>query len=377
MDAITNDKRQEDPIHNPTAVGAREPLPLPLPLSLNTMFGPCFVINLSKDHKKLDDMTKKLGKLNTSFERFDAILGKDVSDEVLSEELTGWCKLTCPKPTIGCALSHKGTWKLVVERNLPSAVVFEDDCEFDPNFYEVVGSAMKALPVDWDIVYFGCIVGCYKRKEDVPAFDSILLTAAGRNTEPEVLSEHLYRPTMPLACHAYAISNKGAKTLLEKIPKVNFHIDTHIAKNCQDMQVFAVHPNVVGQDTSGSSMASFKPALITKLVSGVKLDNRGRDLGWQMSEPVARVSDEPINGWHFLLLLFGIYSGAFMDNYYFILVMLAGYFLLEAIFEYRRNGKNGVMSSIVFLLFYMVGVGLGLGTSGASAPLRRIFHGNS
>lgn len=325
--------------------------------SLNDVFGKVFVINLTRDTEKLQDMTEKLRGLNTEFTRFDAVLGKEVPKEVLERELTPWCQNFCPAATVGCALSHKNIWRKIVDENIKSAAVFEDDCIYDPSFYSILTKALADLPDDWDVLYFGCVAGCYKNRADMSTFDSIFLKALGRDTEPIVVSENLYRPTLPLACHAYAISNKGARRFLKLIPRIGFHIDTAMATHCPQMQVFAVHPNVVGQDTSTSGMATFKPVLLTNLAKNVDIDDRGRDLGWTMSEPVAQVSGEPISGWHFFLFLVGMCVGLCSTETALMgISMVVAYFLVEAIFEWRATKKmDGVRSGIVFMMFFLLG----------------------
>lgn len=324
--------------------------------SLNDIFDKVFVINLSRDTTKLADMTTRLNGLNVKFTRFDAVLGKEVSKDILKRELTPWCQNFCPAATVGCALSHKGIWREIVKQNLESAVIFEDDCIFNPSFYSTLSKAVKDLPKDWDILYLGCIAGCYKNRAELSTFDSIFLKALGRDTEPIVVSENLYRPTLPLAAHAYVLSQKGARTLLKRIPKVGFHIDTAMASHCDKMQVFAVHPNIVTQDTSDSGMATFKPVLLTNLAKHVEIDDRGRDLGWTMSEPVAQVSGEPINGWHFFLFITGLFIGAVVCDITLAITLLGLYFIIEAIFEYRATRKlSGIGSGILFIIFFTMG----------------------
>lgn len=334
---------------------------------LESMFDRCFVINLARDTAKMRDMAERLDGLGLKYERFDAILGRELDDSTLQRELTPWCRTFCPAATVGCALSHKAVWRLIVERGLKNGVVFEDDCIFDPSFKTTVESALKSLPSDWDLLYLGCSGGCYRNPdEDASVLDRALTACAGRSIEPlELVSESLYRPSMPLTAHAYAISNKGARALLERIPLVSFHIDTIMAQHAPEMRVYAVHPSVVSQDTSSSGMASFKPALVARAASELKLGKVGQNLGWTLSEPVAQLSGEPINSWHLLLFLSGVLVGSCLrrSQSAVALLVLSIYFVLEAIFEYRRTGRGGggVASSIVFLLFFIVGYGLGVG----------------
>ena len=55
----------------------------------------------------------------------------------------------------GCLQSHLAVIKLAKEENLPYVIILEDDCEFIPNFKDDLSVALRQLPADWDMLYFG------------------------------------------------------------------------------------------------------------------------------------------------------------------------------------------------------------------------------
>lgn len=47
---------------------------------------------------------------------------------------------------IGCFLSHRRIWQMMVEKNIPKLLVLEDDVEFLPNFNEALQFAIDNIP---------------------------------------------------------------------------------------------------------------------------------------------------------------------------------------------------------------------------------------
>lgn len=92
----------------------------------------CLVVNLDRDVERLDATRALFSSAGLDFERVRAVDALAMAPEALHS--------ACPRirfylanarrvraGEIGCALSHKKAWQMVVERNLPLAAVFEDD----------------------------------------------------------------------------------------------------------------------------------------------------------------------------------------------------------------------------------------------------------
>jgi len=54
---------------------------------------------------------------------------------------------------VGCYASHLMAARLVVERGLDHAVIFEDDAEFSPSLVRSLKNILTSLPADWDLVH--------------------------------------------------------------------------------------------------------------------------------------------------------------------------------------------------------------------------------
>ena len=59
---------------------------------------------------------------------------------------------------IGCFMSHYNIWMEIVERNLDTVLVLEDDIRFEAFFrakLEYLLAELRTIPDKWDLVYIG------------------------------------------------------------------------------------------------------------------------------------------------------------------------------------------------------------------------------
>lgn len=110
-----------------------------------------FVISLERAQQRREHITRHLGRLQMEFEFFDAVDGRALGEEqvraVYDEEAarkTFWGPLN--RGEIGCALSHIGVWRIIVEQQLSHALVLEDDAVLDaatPDILEALPGLMQ------------------------------------------------------------------------------------------------------------------------------------------------------------------------------------------------------------------------------------------
>lgn len=114
-----------------------------------------FVINLDSSRDRLSRITNQLNKLNVEFQRIPAVCGKHLSDDDVSnvtypinhvETKTRFTR-ALTKGEIGCFLSHKICWQLLVESTDQRAVILEDDIEISPKASKYLQND-KWLPAD-------------------------------------------------------------------------------------------------------------------------------------------------------------------------------------------------------------------------------------
>jgi len=119
---------------------------------LNDIFKRKFVITVEDDgitafSKRKSNITKNLK--DVEFEFYDGVDGRKVDKKYYDEKGS---RLTYGQ--LGCALSHLGIYKKMVDEDIDIALVMEDDCVFNENVSNIK-SYMDMLPNDWGLLYLG------------------------------------------------------------------------------------------------------------------------------------------------------------------------------------------------------------------------------
>ena len=115
-----------------------------------------FIISLLRATERREHISKQMQEQNIPFEFVDAVDGraltehqKSLADLTLAEELLGH---TLVPGEIGCALSHIGIYEKMVQENIPSCIILEDDMIFDPQFKSII-QKIEALKNSWELIY--------------------------------------------------------------------------------------------------------------------------------------------------------------------------------------------------------------------------------
>jgi GR25 family glycosyltransferase involved in LPS biosynthesis len=121
------------------------------------MINKTFIINLSHDTNRKNDMIEKLKKTNIKkFEFFNAINGMTDLSKYDFKVIYNWNDYFLNRPItigeIGCALSHYNIWKNIVDNNINKALILEDDVIFKNNFNEML-DIIENLEFNYDIFY--------------------------------------------------------------------------------------------------------------------------------------------------------------------------------------------------------------------------------
>ncbi|GAA6017739.1 hypothetical protein JCM11491_001188 [Sporobolomyces phaffii] len=88
--------------------------------------------------------------------------------------------------------------KRIVERGDESALVLEDDVDFEWDLERLWNTVQRKLPNEWDITYLGHCWG-------------------GENQKPQYLHPLLHHSTGPMCLHAYALTRSGARRILSHL----------------------------------------------------------------------------------------------------------------------------------------------------------------
>ena len=85
----------------------------------------------------MENDTGRLSKMKSQFTEqnidHEVIKAVDGSKHDMSN-VTNMCKMICTKSMIGIMLSHISCWQYIVDNNLKSAIILEDDVILEDNF---------------------------------------------------------------------------------------------------------------------------------------------------------------------------------------------------------------------------------------------------
>jgi glycosyl transferase, family 25 len=108
-----------------------------------------FIVSLKNSTDRRAQLQKHLDAIGLQFEWFDAVYGKALSDE----EIAKYCDeqsikenpVWLSRSAIGCALSHYFIYQEIIKRNLPYALILEDDIIFEKDFIPVIDQFAATL----------------------------------------------------------------------------------------------------------------------------------------------------------------------------------------------------------------------------------------
>lgn len=117
-----------------------------------------FIISL-KNSSRREVIAKRLRSLRLDFEFFDAVYGKELSENELAKvDFDFYPKEhNSPKPLtlgeIGCAMSHIKLYEHIVKNNIPEAIIFEDDAIVSLYFEEILKVALDKISSSKEILF--------------------------------------------------------------------------------------------------------------------------------------------------------------------------------------------------------------------------------
>ncbi|MEH6478199.1 MAG: glycosyltransferase family 25 protein [Sneathiella sp.] len=210
-----------------------------MPDTVKETFPPVFVINRRKDKHRRSDMTERLGKVGITPVFFEAVDGYALDlmnlPDYDGEKRRRYFAKDLGHGEIGCSLSHRKIYEKMVDENIASAVVLEDDIFVEDNLKNLLED-IRNTNLPWDLIRF---VGHGK------VFDI--------GFRPLVKLRHQYSivrvPTSPSGAYAYLLTQKAAKTLISFMQKNWVPVDIIHSRAWETkLDTFLVHPSPVTPD---------------------------------------------------------------------------------------------------------------------------------
>jgi len=188
-----------------------------------------FLINLDRSKERLAFMEQQAEKAGFQFERIPAVEGKNVP-EWLKSEFPADGRMSPGQ--VGCYASHLVFAQTIVARELPYAIVLEDDAEISPDFVKTAARALEKLPPEWDYVHLSS------------NFKKSVIRVADLDGGYSLVrySEN------PANTAAYILSNRGARKWLNPMPRIRPNdLDNRFAWQ-QGLKIYGVYPAPVTQN---------------------------------------------------------------------------------------------------------------------------------
>jgi len=207
-----------------------------------------FVVHYTALTERKEHVIKELGKYNLDYEFITDFDKENINSDTLKKFDRTKLKIS----EISLLLKHKKCWEEIYKK-YDYAVVFEDDIILSDNFNNDLNTYINELPSDWDMFFIGTCLNIHAEQKNI-------------NADP---TKHVFKADInkggTRCTHAYMITKKCAKKLLDIINTENYIIDyatdwflNNIIKD-NSLNVYWAEPAIV---TQGTETKIFKTSLV-------------------------------------------------------------------------------------------------------------------
>jgi len=193
-----------------------------------------FVINLDKNPDRLASMKRQLDAFGIEFDRFPAVYGKNLTKAELRRDYNRFRSILVNGKSmqlgeIGCALSHLGVYRRVVDDDIPFALILEDDVALEESFPSVLSRIELFVHPD--------------RKQIV------LLSGHELSESAQKVESGIVKIRGGLCADAYIVTNAAAKALISANYPVIAPADKWIRfQKTAQISMYRFFPTVARQD---------------------------------------------------------------------------------------------------------------------------------
>lgn len=192
---------------------------------MNDFFDKIFVINLQRSSERRDYIHKIMSDFHVEFEFIEAVDGQELfpTFESIQEfwlensfqcEFEEYDSVLDYHPNwfpnqgqLGCWFSHKKIWQKVIDENISTCLILEDDISFNlpdesKSFSDNFNDYANALPSDWSVFMLGYGGG-----------------------PTNIVNDHISQLWHPSWTHAYALKPIAAEALLHFSQPMRYALD--------------------------------------------------------------------------------------------------------------------------------------------------------
>jgi glycosyl transferase family 25 len=272
-----------------------------------------YIINLEKDKERYKNITKLLENSNLDIYKFDAIYGKELSENEINSNVSNICStILCNYGIIGCAISHIKLWKQLLNEKDDYFLIFEDDIK-KINFTQLYKLINNLHTFDWDIINLYSIISI--NKKIIKNIDDI----------------QIIDTSIPLTLCGYLVNKKFLKKITNyfETNKIIWHIDSYLIylKYKLNLKYYNLNTNIVEPSKNNSSINSTNNNLTKKILKKLGYDN----FVWYISTPILSIKLKyPISIYHFFWILLFIINIKYFKN-----IWLFFYLIIDLILLYK------------------------------------------
>lgn len=210
-------------------------------------------INSNNRPDRFRNMKERFSKLGIEAERFPAIYGGSVnwSDEYYKQFYKQDIKQELNNGELGCYLSHLAIYKMIKDNGWNKTLILEDDADLKEGFIEEFESIISEVP-EYDMFYLGQWNYDVMGDKGVQSGEKSAL----KDKIKDFGLRSIYSASKCWLTHAYIVDLKVIYTLLSHSKNMYASIDCVLAdiQESQNLKVYAIHPNLVNQDFTKSSL---------------------------------------------------------------------------------------------------------------------------
>ena len=130
------------------------------PIVEQSIIPPIYVVNLDRSIDRWEAISQVMSEAQLSVHRLAGVDGRKLNKFELKQNSTLLSTYLQPRGVVGCYLSHRKFWQLVVDQNYDSAIIFEDDVVLIPNFKHVLEESLTKLArdhIEYDVIFIGAL----------------------------------------------------------------------------------------------------------------------------------------------------------------------------------------------------------------------------
>lgn len=101
---------------------------------------------------RMDHTDQQLKKIGCKYERFEAVIGDDLDEEIKPNE---YPEHVWNKRALGLVHTTINVLNDAIEKGYESIVIIEDDIEFHDDFNTMIRAYHKDIPKDWEMIMYG------------------------------------------------------------------------------------------------------------------------------------------------------------------------------------------------------------------------------